>query len=66
MKQRSRLPDQCGNCMLVLGPEHSDIDGLGTRRLKLRASLLDLHFGRESPLEAAISQLICLLVLSDG
>ena len=52
--------------MLVLRPEHSDIDGLGTGRLQLRAGLLDFHFGGESSLEAAIRQLKCLLVLRDG
>src|SRR6267378_8299968 len=66
MKRRSRLPNQCGNGMLVLRPEHSNIDGLGARRLKLRAGLLHFHFGGESPLEPAIRQLKCLLVLRDG
>src|SRR5437879_2002845 len=57
MRRRSRLSNQCGNGMLVLRPEHSNINGLGTRRLKLRAGLLDFHFGGESSLEPAISQL---------
>src|SRR6267143_3866165 len=66
MKRRCRLSNQCGNAMVELRPEHSDIDGLGTRGLKLRAGLLDFHFGGESSLEAAIRQWKCLLVLRDG
>ena len=52
--------------MLILRPEHSDIDGLSPRRFQLRASLLHFHFGGESPLEATVRQLIGLLVLRDG
>src|SRR6267378_6220423 len=51
MKRRGRLPDQRGNGVLVLRPLYSDIDGLGTRGLQLRAGLLDFHFGRESSFE---------------
>ena len=52
--------------MLILRPQHPDIDGLGSRRLKLRAGLLDFHFRGEASLELAFSQLQCLLILRDG